>query len=186
MEWNKSPLMLFLEIRPSQKLSSLISEGVILTIAGCDMAKKLPQKKTGRNRHGDPDSQGDAPHDDVDISLGKQLKLLRVRVGKTQADIAEQLSISAQQYQKYEKGATKCSLSTLYKLAQYYDMDVHALLPREDAASGFHEDSQPFIAQNTKPITDEAEAISELFSIFVRIPSQSTRRKVLDLLNDFS
>lgn len=122
----------------------------------------------------------------IDIELGKKLRVLRVQAGLTQSDIADFLEISPQQYQKYEKGASRCSISSVYRLADYFQVSVSALLPQMGQNSpGFSEAPAAFPDDHSaKEITDEAEALAQLLSIFVRIHSKPLRQKILRLLND--
>jgi len=128
----------------------------------------------------------DEANNTIDLELGKKLKLLRVQAGLTQSNIAEFLEISPQQYQKYEKGASRCSISTIYRLAEYYDLHVNALLPSVGRnAQGFAEDQSGFSPSADKiEITDEADAMAQLLAIFIRIKSKPSRLKVLQLLTD--
>ncbi|MBO9545440.1 helix-turn-helix transcriptional regulator [Caulobacter sp.] len=59
----------------------------------------------------------DAP-DPVDIHVGRQLRIHRLALGVSQQDLAEALSVSFQQIQKYESGANRISASKLYKAAR--------------------------------------------------------------------
>lgn len=53
----------------------------------------------------------------VDIHVGQRLKQLRILRGMTQTDVADGLSISFQQVQKYELGRNRISASKLFELA---------------------------------------------------------------------
>ena len=134
----------------------------------------------------------------LDEILGRTLKTLRQRANLTQADVAEFLDISPQQYQKYEKGASKCSLTTIYRLAKHYGVRPEDLLPKDSSAAeiaaGLGEAAAPYgqapadikaaiPAQTGGPI-GEAAALAEILAIFIRIPNNETRRKILDLLSD--
>ncbi len=59
----------------------------------------------------------DAP-DPIDIHVGRQLRIHRLALGVSQQDLAEALSVSFQQIQKYESGANRISASKLYKAAR--------------------------------------------------------------------
>lgn len=48
---------------------------------------------------------------ETDLRIGKMIAALRRHRGLTQSDMAEQLNISFQQIQKYEKGRNRISLS---------------------------------------------------------------------------
>ena len=123
--------------------------------------------------------------DMVDQKIGKRLKELRLQAGKTQADVAAHLSISAQQYQKYEKGATKCSIANIYRLADYYNREIIELLPHPKLAQiGFREDRAPFVDDHGREDGDAAAATAEILGVFLRIRSKATRRKILELLDE--
>ncbi len=122
----------------------------------------------------------------VEIELGKKLKSLRQQANKTQADIAQHLDISAQQYQKYEKGTSKCNIANLYKLAAYYNKTVNDLLPPLDQPlnEGMSDNQAPLVTNDKMQLTDEADAMSQLLSVFIRVPSKESRRKLLKLLSE--
>lgn len=133
----------------------------------------------------------------LDETLGRQLKFLRVRSGLTQALVAAQIEVSPQQYQKYEKGYSKCSLTTLYRLARLYGMRAEDLLPDEPGATpdgaGFADAGLTYrpaasetggSAGAAAKTGDDAEALAEILAILIRIPKRETRRKILDLLRD--
>jgi len=130
----------------------------------------------------------------VDAIVGDNIRQLRVRINKTQAEIAQILDISAQQYQKYEKGTTKCSIASLLKLADFYKCDVSLLLPTSShiemgsSNTGFQEDFSNFPIQTSATIPtsiedDEAAAVSAMLAVLIRIPDKSARRRVLEMLS---
>lgn len=65
-------------------------------------------------------------------SLGIRLKELRVERGLYQSDIAELLSVSLRQVQRYEKDQSDMSLSTAAFLADFYDVSIDYLTGRSD------------------------------------------------------
>lgn len=127
-----------------------------------------------------------ADYDNIDAEVGKRLKSFRVQVDKTQADIAAWLEISPQQYQKYEKGASKCNIANLYRLAEYYERPITDLLPgvENQYSPGFREQEETYSPNKNSALTDEAAAMAELLAVFVRIPSKKMRSKILNLLSD--
>ncbi|MEL6112747.1 MAG: helix-turn-helix transcriptional regulator [Pseudomonadota bacterium] len=124
--------------------------------------------------------------ENIDLALGQTLRLLRVQGGRTQSEVAEYLDISPQQYQKYEKGSSRCSLVTIYRLAKFFDVAVGDLLPAiGQHTPSFSEGPQtPFMPKPASDLSDETEALSELLRIIVRIPSKPMRQRVLRLLNE--
>ncbi len=131
------------------------------------------------------------PENHIDQEIGSRMRIRRTTAGKTQADIAQFLEISPQQYQKYEKGSSKCSIETIYKLAEFYNASIQDFLPNSnDQTAGFEDSSAPFRTQahannplKGKQDLDEAEAMAELLAVFMRIGTKTQRKRVLGLLN---
>ncbi|MDR1718014.1 MAG: helix-turn-helix domain-containing protein [Prevotella sp.] len=57
---------------------------------------------------------------------------LRKKKGKTQAELAEYLSLDSSSYGKLERGETDITLTKLEQLAQYYNMSVVDLISYPD------------------------------------------------------
>lgn len=58
--------------------------------------------------------------------IGEKIRLFRLMMGLTQEGLAEQLGITFQQVQKYERGITKVNLTKLQQLAQSFKVPVSA------------------------------------------------------------
>lgn len=71
-------------------------------------AKKMKQRSAG------------AP----DIELGKRIRLRRVELNISQAELGEQLGVSFQQVQKYEKGVNRVGASRLSQIAEALKVPV--------------------------------------------------------------
>lgn len=123
----------------------------------------------------------------INKEIGRRLKAFRTSLGKTQADFADILDISPQQYQKYEKGTSRCSIASIYELAEHFGTAAITLLPPQFHAeynSGFSENDISFATRAGKnSLDDEAEAMAELLGVFARIPTRSMRKKLISLLN---
>lgn len=68
-------------------------------------------------------------------TLGIRLKELRVERGLYQSDIAELLSVSLRQVQRYEKDQSDMSLSTAIFLADYFNVSIDYLTGRSNDRS---------------------------------------------------
>ncbi len=55
---------------------------------------------------------------EADIELGKRIRLRRVEMRMSQAELGEKLNVSFQQIQKYEKGVNRISAPRLSVIAQ--------------------------------------------------------------------
>lgn len=60
----------------------------------------------------------------VELYVGDRLRDKRRRLGLSLAELAQQLEVSFQQLQKYEKAQTKVPASTLYKLSQTLQVPI--------------------------------------------------------------
>ncbi len=63
----------------------------------------------------------DGPHP-IDVHVGRRVRLRRTLLGLSQTQVAEQLGITFQQFQKYENGANRISASRLYQVARILDV----------------------------------------------------------------
>lgn len=70
----------------------------------------------------------------ADLVVGANLRRLRADAGVTLSELAEALSISHQQVQKYETGANRISAGTLYELARFFAVPYDQLFEGADAA----------------------------------------------------
>lgn len=59
---------------------------------------------------------------EVDVSVGKELKDLRKKAGMTQTMLAEQVGVTFQQIQKYERGANRIGASRLWAFCQVFSV----------------------------------------------------------------
>ena len=81
--------------------------------------------------------------DSIDIEIGKRVRRARVAAGWTQTQLADQLGITFQQVQKYEKGVNRIGGGRLYKIAHivgvkitYFFDDVEHLLDLKTVPAG--------------------------------------------------
>lgn len=63
----------------------------------------------------------------IDIQVGKNVKQRRAVVGMSQTELANQLGITFQQVQKYEKGANRIGASRLYLIAKILGCTIESL-----------------------------------------------------------
>lgn len=60
----------------------------------------------------------------VDLHVGCQIRKARKEAQLTQSDLAEQLGITFQQVQKYERGMNRTSCSRLYDISQCVNQPI--------------------------------------------------------------
>ncbi|WP_245803086.1 helix-turn-helix domain-containing protein [Acuticoccus yangtzensis] len=123
----------------------------------------------------------------IDIHVGSRLKLRRTMVGMTQEKLGDQLGVTFQQVQKYEKGANRIGASRLQEIARilavpvaYFFEDAKESHPESERNMdyGFAEDHSPAFDLPHVP-SGEAHALARAFS---RIADARIRRRIIDLV----
>src|SRR3954467_13515828 len=84
------------------------------------MAK--PQKKTQRSKSSRMASKGHP--NPVDMHVGARMRLRRTLLGMSQEAVAEQLGLTFQQVQKYERGTNRVSSSRLFDLCRIFNVPI--------------------------------------------------------------
>lgn len=70
----------------------------------------------------------------IDLVVGANVRRLRADAGVTLSVLAEALSISHQQLQKYETGVNRISAGMLYELARFFAVPYDQLFEDPDTA----------------------------------------------------
>lgn len=114
---------------------------------------------------------------EIDRHVGRRLRYRRLMMDYSQTYLAEQVGLSFQQFQKYEKGANRISASKLHEFAQILDVPV----------SYFFEDMPTKIkeaAQTTEPSMDDSEnpfsepEVREFVQAYQKIASGNLRKSI--------
>ncbi|MDI7864147.1 helix-turn-helix domain-containing protein [Rhizobiaceae bacterium n13] len=112
--------------------------------------------------------------DAVDVTVGRNVRLLRVQRGVSQEKLGEALGITFQQIQKYEKGTNRISSSKLSAIADYFNVDVASLFSGTGSSG-----------QGGALIPFSAEAIS-VAQAYDSIQSAKVRQAVRNLIRKLS
>jgi transcriptional regulator with XRE-family HTH domain len=115
----------------------------------------------------------------VDVHVGQRVRMRRLMVGVTQTQLADQLDLTFQQIQKYEKGTNRVSASKLYAIGQILKVPpeyfFEGLPPIGGSGGGKNK-----IVDETHILTT-ADGI-ELVRAFKKIQQKPLRRQVLGLV----
>lgn len=119
----------------------------------------------------------------IDIHVGGRIRLRRTMMGMSQEKLGEQLGITFQQVQKYEKGTNRVGASRLQNIAAILGVPVSFFF--EDApgdsvtpeAGGMSESSSSYVVN----FLSSAEGL-QLNRAFVRISDPKVRRRIIDLV----
>jgi transcriptional regulator with XRE-family HTH domain len=115
----------------------------------------------------------------VDLHVGARIRMRRKLLGVSQERLAEQLGLTFQQVQKYERGANRVSASKLYEIARALQTSVSYFFEglADTAEPGLDVAGQEFMHQLV--MTPEG---MELATLFPRLKRGRVRRRVLDLV----
>jgi transcriptional regulator with XRE-family HTH domain len=92
--------------------------------------------------------------DQVDVEVGQRIRVLRNDAGISQTALAEELGLTFQQVQKYEKGVNRVGAGRLTKIAGVLKVPVTKLLGLDEefiATSSSHENSASPLQLLTTP-----------------------------------
>ncbi len=71
--------------------------------------------------------------DQVDVEVGQRIRIQRNALGLSQTELADQLGVTFQQVQKYEKGVNRVGVGRLTKIAKVLQLPVTNLLGVDDS-----------------------------------------------------
>jgi transcriptional regulator with XRE-family HTH domain len=112
----------------------------------------------------------------VELAIGARIRTRRRQLGLSQGGLAEQLGVSFQQVQKYERGSNRVAASTLVAAAQALGVSVGWLVGE---AGGGTDDEALFHALAQPGALD-------ILNAFNAIPDSRTRAALLALALEMS
>jgi len=123
----------------------------------------------------------------IDVHVGSRIRLRRNMLGMSQEKLGENLGITFQQIQKYEKGTNRVGASRLQAIASIIDVPVAFFFedaPGQESTGGhgFSEDpSTAFAVQ----FCSTPEGL-QLNRGFVKIADPKVRRRIIDLVKSLA
>jgi len=115
----------------------------------------------------------------IDAYVGSKVRLRRKMLGMSQEKLGEQLGITFQQVQKYEKGSNRIGASRLQTISQILEVPIGYFFPQEPAVVGGMAESPQ--SDYISDFMMSSEGI-ELNRAFAQIKDPKLRRKVIDLV----
>jgi transcriptional regulator with XRE-family HTH domain len=70
--------------------------------------------------------------DRVDIEVGQRIKIQRLSAGLSQTKLGENVGVTFQQVQKYEKGANRVGIGRLTRIARVLNVSVNSFFEGQD------------------------------------------------------
>jgi transcriptional regulator with XRE-family HTH domain len=125
----------------------------------------------------------------IDVHVGSRVHLRRMLLSMSQEKLGDQMGLTFQQIQKYEKGTNRIGASRLYHIAQILDVPVQFFFddaPRpagqSDGADGM---SEPKMENFLYEFISTRDGL-ELIRAFVSIADPKVRKRVVDLVRTLS
>ena len=123
----------------------------------------------------------------IDVHVGSRIRLRRNMLGLSQEKLGENLGITFQQIQKYEKGTNRVGASRLQAISAILNVPVSFFF--EDAPGtgvpgqpGFAEDNE---ANYVVDFLNSNEGV-QLTRAFTKISDPKVRRKIIDLVKSLA
>jgi transcriptional regulator with XRE-family HTH domain len=120
----------------------------------------------------------------IDIHVGGRVRMRRMILGMSQERLGEQLGITFQQIQKYEKGTNRIGASRLQNIAGVLSVPVSYFFenaPTHTGAPGLGDGGNGHVA-DFQPTSETIQ----LNRAFVRIGDPRVRRRILDLVRSLA
>jgi transcriptional regulator with XRE-family HTH domain len=121
----------------------------------------------------------------VDVYVGNRIRLGRKILSVTQEKLAENLGVTFQQVQKYERGLNRISASRLHQTAQILDVPVTFFFPEVEAADPATRADAGEDGSEVMSFLSSPEGL-ELNRAFSQIKDTGIRRRVLDLIRSMA
>ncbi|GGX66918.1 putative HTH-type transcriptional regulator [Litorimonas cladophorae] len=122
----------------------------------------------------------------VDVHVGARVRLRRKILRMSQEKLGEQLGVTFQQVQKYERGANRIGASRLWKLSEVLDVPVGFFYDGLSTEYGGQSDNPALLSEgpDQSPIVydfiNSTDGVS-LAKAVLKIKNKAVRRQILEL-----
>ena len=149
--------------------------------------KYKPEKPAKPGEEKMADKENKKKPNPTDLHVGSRIRLRRNMLGMSQEKLGENLGITFQQIQKYEKGTNRVGASRLQAIATILSVPVAFFfedLPGEEGTAnrGFAEDPSTTFAID---FCTSSEGL-QLNRAFVRISDLKVRRRIIELVKSLA
>ncbi len=121
---------------------------------------------------------------DVDVYVGSRVRMRRKMLGMSQEKLGDQLGITFQQIQKYEKGTNRVGASRLQNISEILDVPVSFFFPPSESSES-PSDGSLYDQKALMEFLATSEGI-ELNKAFSQIHDTKVRRQVIALVRSIA
>jgi len=102
------------------------------------------------------------------VQIGAEIKRMREALGISQMKLAEEVGVSFQQIQKYEKGISRISVDRVQQIASALGVSVHTFFEKEKApmvseSASKYSPQRRLIEETLLPLNPEEVQLLQLF-----------------------
>jgi len=132
------------------------------------------------------DTSGPRSPNPVDIHVGARVRLRRKILRLSQEKLGDELGVTFQQVQKYERGANRVGASRLWKLSEVLDVPVSFFYDGLSTEYGGQSDSPALLSESPdqSPVVydfiNSTDGVS-LAKAILKIKNKAVRRQILEL-----
>ena len=123
----------------------------------------------------------------VDAHVGSRVRLRRTMLGLSQEKLGDEIGLTFQQVQKYERGTNRIGASRLYELSRVLDVPVSYFFEDMVRETSGGQSARSPDAEIVKGPSYEAKALSkretlELVRAYYNIKDEKLRKRLFDLV----
>ena len=122
--------------------------------------------------------------DPVDVEVGHRIRIERLARGLSQTALANQLGVTFQQVQKYEKGVNRVGAGRLTKIAEVLGVPVGAFFTGKEMLEGEQAKDGGVETSPLKLLT--VSGAFRLLRAYADIEDANLRRSIVDLVEQVS
>ncbi len=114
----------------------------------------------------------------VDIEVGQRIKIQRLVAGLSQTELGENIGVTFQQVQKYEKGANRVGIGRLTRIARALNVSVNSFFEGRDTIEHV---AQEGVESPLSLLTDPHAF--RLLQAYSRLTDGEMRRSIVELVD---
>src|SRR5215831_11929733 len=119
--------------------------------------------------------------DHIDVAVGQRIRIQRLTAGLSQTELAEELGVTFQQVQKYEKGVNRVGAGRLNKIAQVLGVPVSTFFGTDDAFVAEHAEG----SSSQSPLTLlTVPGALRLMRAFAQLKDGKLRRSIVEAIEN--
>ena len=122
--------------------------------------------------------------DPVDVEVGHRIRIERLARGLSQTALANQLGVTFQQVQKYEKGVNRVGAGRLTKIAEVLGITVGTFFSGKEVLDSEHSTKDNGEASPLKLLT--VSGAFRLLRAYADIEDSNLRRSIVDLVEQIN